>query len=240
MIALHPLYASCLADLSRAFVQRSLAALALEKAGYNPDQPRWPAGTPGTPKPGGRWSPRDQGPAGGSGDVWVRPNAKPKAPSDDTGRKAVASAAKAGVRWLVRAVLVAADITAPEIVAALEISELLAEAALPYIQAYFDPPQSLADLNAAANDPQTGYDIHHIVEQATAAADGSEDDAMRSPDNLVRIPTLKHWELNAWYARSNAAYGNLSPREYLIGKSWDERRLVGLDGLQEIGVLNGN
>jgi hypothetical protein len=58
----------------------------------------------------------------------------------------VASAAKAAVRWLAGAVLVAADITAPEIVAALEISELLAEAALPYIQAYFDPPQSLADL----------------------------------------------------------------------------------------------
>jgi hypothetical protein len=240
MLVLHSLYASCLTDLGRALTQLSLAALELERAGYKPDQPRWPAGTPGTPKPGGRWSPRDQGLASGSGDVWVRPNAKPKASSDDTGRKAVASAAKAGVRWLVRAVLVAADVTAPEIVAALEISELLAEAALPYIQAYFDPSQSLPDLNAAAGDPQTGYDIHHIVEQATAAADGSEDKLMNGPDNLVRIPTLKHWELNAWYATSNRDYGNQSPRQYLIGKSWDERRSVGLDGLQQIGVLHGN
>jgi hypothetical protein len=63
---------------------------------------------------------------------------------------------------------------------------------------------------------------------------------MDSPDNLVRIPTLKHWELNAWYARPNALFGDLSPRQYLIGKSWDERRMVGLIGLKSIGVLNGN
>ena len=144
------------------------------------------------------------------------------------------------VRWLARAALVAADITAPELMAALEISEVLAEAALPYVHAYFDPSQSLADLNATANDPQTGYDVHHIVEQATAAADGSDDNMMNAPDNLVRIPTLKHWELNAWYARANPRFGNQTPRQYLIGKSWDERRLVGLEGLQEIGVLNGN
>jgi hypothetical protein len=73
----------------------------------------------------------------------------------------VAGAAKAAVRWLVRAALNAAGVAAPEIAAALEIGELLAEAVTPYVRAYFDPPQSLADLNAAANDPQTGYDTHH-------------------------------------------------------------------------------
>jgi hypothetical protein len=26
------------------------------KAGFRSNQPRWPEGTPGTPKPGGRWS----------------------------------------------------------------------------------------------------------------------------------------------------------------------------------------
>jgi hypothetical protein len=240
MASFHSLCASYIGDLSRALAQLSLVALELERASYNPDQPRWPAGTPGAPKPGGRWSPGDQGSAGGSGDIWVRPKAKPNTSPNDVGRKAVASAAKAGVRWLARAALDAAGIAAPEIAAALEIGELLAEAALPYVLAYFDPPQSLANLNAAANDPQTGYDIHHIVEQATAAADGSEDDLMDSPDNLVRIPTLKHWELNAWYTRPNPDFGNQSPRQYLSGKSWDERRLVGLIGLQKIGVLHGN
>lgn len=31
-------------------------AYVCRKAGYKPGQPRWPKGTPGTPKPGGRWS----------------------------------------------------------------------------------------------------------------------------------------------------------------------------------------
>jgi len=125
--------------------------------------------------------------------VWVRPNAKPKAPSDDTGRKAVASAAKAGVRWLVRAVLVAADITAPEIVAALEISELLAR---PHFLT-FRPISIRRNRSPISTRRRTTLkqdnDIHHIVEQATAAADGARTMPMRSPDNLVRIPTLKHW-----------------------------------------------
>ena len=144
------------------------------------------------------------------------------------------------VRWLARAALEATGVTAPEIAVALEIGERLAQAAWPYIRAYFDPPQSLADLNSAANDPQAGYDVHHIVERATAPADGSEDKLMNSPENLVRIPTLKHWELNGWYARPNPYYDDQSPRQYLFGKSWSERRLIGLEGLKYIGVLRGN
>ncbi|MBI1202192.1 MAG: hypothetical protein GC182_06740 [Rhodopseudomonas sp.] len=31
-------------------------AYVCRKAGFKEDQPRWPGGTPGTPKPGGRWS----------------------------------------------------------------------------------------------------------------------------------------------------------------------------------------
>jgi hypothetical protein len=54
---------------------------------------------------------------------------------------------------------------------------------------------------------------------------------MDSPDNLARMPTLKHWELNAWYATPDRDLGYQSPRQYLIGKSWDERRMLGLIGL---------
>jgi hypothetical protein len=229
--------AAQLASLSRALAELALAAWELEKAGYRQDQSRWPKGTPGAPKPGGRWSPGDPGDAGGSGDITVHPKAKPKPPPNGVGRRAVSSAAKAAVRRLVRAALVAADITAPEVMAGLEIGAELAQAALPHIQAYFDPPQSLDALNTAVDDPQTGYDIHHIVEQATVAADGSEDEAIDSPDNLVRIPTLKHWELNAWYQKGSLAFSNQSPRDYLQDKSWNERRRVGLLGLQAVGVL---
>ena len=38
-------------------------------------------------------------------------------------------------------------------------------------------------------------------------------------DNLVRIPRMKHWEINGWYARSNKEFGERSPREYLRGKT---------------------
>ena len=142
-----------------------------------------------------------------------------------------------GIRWLARSGLLATEIAAPQVMIGLEISFDLAEIALPYIKAYFDSPKSLAELNLAVDDPQPGYDTHHIVEQATAAADGSEATRMNGADNLVRIPTLKHWELNGWYARSSRYYGGVSPRAYLSGKSWDERRRVGIEGLRAIGVL---
>ncbi|HXY56979.1 MAG TPA: hypothetical protein VEH76_00195 [Methylocystis sp.] len=82
-----------------------------------------------------------------------------------------------------------------------------------------------------------GYDIHHVIEQATAAADGSDDEIIDDSDNLVSIPTLKHWKLNSWYQTKNAEFGGQTPRQYLKGKSLEERRRVGLEGLKDIGVL---
>ena len=73
--------------------------------------------------------------------------------------------------------------------------------------------------------------------EGTTALDASEATRVNSPDNEVLIPTLKHWELNAWYAIEDADFGGLSPRDYLVGKSWEERRRVGLMGLRRIGVL---
>lgn len=35
----------------------------------------------------------------------------------------------------------------------------------------------------------------------------------------------------------NDNFGGLSPREYLRGKSWEEKRRVGLDALMRFGVL---
>jgi hypothetical protein len=85
--------------------------------------------------------------------------------------------------------------------------------------------------------PQTGYDIHHIVEKTPARKERFSDDIIDGPDNLVRIPTLKHWQINGWYGRKNAAYGGLSPRDYLRGKSWEERTRVGKEALILFKVL---
>jgi hypothetical protein len=81
-------------------------------------------------------------------------------------------------------------------------------------------------------------DIRHIVEQAPAAREGHAHEDIDGPDNLVRIPTLKHWEITGWYMRGNERYGGLSPREYLRGKGWDERRSIGLYALERFGVLS--
>jgi hypothetical protein len=113
----------------------------------------------------------------------------------------------------------------------------LAEFVAPYVRANFDPPKTLAELREAAKTDRSEYDIHHVVEQATRAKDGSEDDYIDGPDNLVSIPTLKHWELNRWYDKGRIEYGGLTPRQYLKGKSLATRRGVGLRGLRYIGVL---
>jgi hypothetical protein len=58
-----------------------------------------------------------------------------------------------------------------------------------------------------------------------------------SPANLVRIPTMKHYDITGWYARVNEKFGGISPRDYLRNKDIDERMRVGLEALKEYKVL---
>ncbi|MGH6795267.1 MAG: hypothetical protein ACREDD_06100 [Methylocella sp.] len=102
---------------------------------------------------------------------------------------------------------------------------------------YLDDPKSLQELQSDVGKPEKGYEVHHIVEQAAAAREGYSQVEIDAPDNLVRIPTLKHWENTGWYMTPNEDFGFLSPREYLTGKSWKEKRRVGLDALIDAGVL---
>jgi hypothetical protein len=108
---------------------------------------------------------------------------------------------------------------------------------LPYINAYLQGPKTLEELNDDAMEPKKGYDIHHIVEQTPARDEGFSNDQIESRENRVRISTLKHWEINGWYSRPNPKYNGLSPRDYLRGKSWDERVEVGRQALIDAGVL---
>jgi hypothetical protein len=109
--------------------------------------------------------------------------------------------------------------------------------AVPTITSYLDAPKSLEQLQEDAFTPLAGYDLHHIVEQTSAEQDGYSRKRIDAPDNLVRIPRIKHWQINAWYQIEQKAYGGLSPRDYLRGKDWDERRRVGLYALKRFGVL---
>ena len=75
------------------------------------------------------------------------------------------------------------------------------------------------------------------MERTPARNDGFSQPEINAPENRVRIPTLKHWELNAWYGSRNEDFGGVSPRTYLQDKTWEERQRVGLIGLVDIGVL---
>jgi hypothetical protein len=105
------------------------------------------------------------------------------------------------------------------------------------IAAYRDEPKTLEELQRAVQEPKPGYDKHHIVEQTAAERFGFTRSDINDPENLVRVPRLRHYEITGWYMDRNEDFGNLSPREYLSDKSWEERRRVGLDALVRFKVL---
>jgi len=67
--------------------------------------------------------------------------------------------------------------------------------------------------------------------------DGFGESMIEGNDNILGIPTLKHWLLNAWYRTPQEDLGGFTPREYLKGESWTERERVGRQGLIKVGVL---
>jgi hypothetical protein len=76
-----------------------------------------------------------------------------------------------------------------------------------------------------------------MVEKTPARNEGFPQELIEGRENLVRIPTLKHWQINGWYSRRNDEYGDLSPRDYLRNKTWEEKVKVGKHALVEHGVL---
>lgn len=124
---------------------------------------------------------------------------------------------------------------------AIAASEVIAKSSwlyhsIPSISSYLDAPRSLGELQEDLTS-KPGDDVHHIVEQSSAEADNYPRRMIDASDNLVRIPRMKHWEINAWSQTPNELYGDVPPREYLRGKDWGERRRVGLYALQKFGVL---
>lgn len=105
------------------------------------------------------------------------------------------------------------------------------------LKANLDPPETLEELQDAVATPTWGYQIHHIVELESGPGEGVSDDLLTSRANEVRIPEMKHKEISDWYQTQNKDYGGLSPRDYLRGKSWDERYRLGIQKLIDFGVL---
>src|SRR5262249_16751812 len=125
--------------------------------------------------------------------------------------------------------------------AAIEATVWLADY-LPKILSYLDGPKSLEELQDAVANPRFGYEIHHIVE-AQRRSDDPQRNAKRFPDkidsreDLVRIPYWRHVEISSWYSRRNEELGDMTPRNYVHGKNWDEQYALGLVALRKFGVL---
>jgi hypothetical protein len=60
---------------------------------------------------------------------------------------------------------------------------------------------------------------------------------MDAPDNLVRISKYQHEQISGIYQRPDPELGRMTPREFLHGKSWEERYQFGLRVLEKVGDL---
>lgn len=219
--------------------ERMMAAFArlqafAEKAGFNPDQPRVPAGNPD----GGQWTGSDgsasgrQPGIGDNGGPKLDPEEPPKQPPKEKASpiKAGKAIAKRVVQQLLRH---AGPIGA--LLTAIELAENYSQ--IPSITSYQDAPKTLTELQQNAGKRRSGYEDHHIVEQGAGRHEGFSRSQIDGADNVVSVPTYKHHEITGWYSKPNKNFGMQTPRNYLRGKDWSEHVSVGHPALREIGVL---
>lgn len=211
--------------LERAIRRHGHALRIASKAGFKPDQPRVPKGDPG----GGQWSggAGSQEPKGGDA---APQDGRP--PEEADGAPSTSRERTSILKEVARRIVRTGETVATIAKVARWVQTYSAE-----ISAYNDPPKSLDELHRAVSTPAPGYDIHHIVEQTAAERDGFSREVIDGADNLVRVPRLKHQEINAWYQRPNSDFNWQAPRDYLNGRSWEVRKAVGLDALRIHGVL---
>lgn len=105
-----------------------------------------------------------------------------------------------------------------------------------YITSYFEGPKPLDELQKDVAEGRQGTDVHHIVEQSSVGQKGIRREDVEAPSNKVRISTFKHWEINRYYSRYDRELG-MSPRDYLRGKSFEEKRAFGIQVLRDMEIL---
>jgi hypothetical protein len=217
----------------------------LGKANFDPNQPRVPSGNP----EGDQWTRVEAWRSGRSRTQlasivgiprWllrdlISRNPPPEIPDDEPPRVSLRwPVIKEVAGWML--MLGLRETPAGPVLALIEAAKWAYDYS-PYVSAFLDEPKSLQELQRAVIERKRGYDIQHIVEKTPALADGFTRAQTEAPENLALVPTLKHWRLTAWFATKNDDFGGVSPREYLRGKSWDERKRLGLSALIKEGIL---
>jgi hypothetical protein len=226
-------------ELAAIEAELKLRRLARDSKAYNPNQPRIPAGS----REGGQWT--NEGGQSAAEDGLTSPKriqlAGPLPPNDPPEipkEKPAAAKERARVlreagKWLAKIARTGARVETFSKV--LEGVSWIRDQ-IPNIQAYRDAPKSLEELQQAVSKTTTpGYQDHHIVEQNSVRP--GEEGMIDAPDNLVRIPTLRHRQINGWYQETNKDFDGLPPREWLRDKSWEVRRSLGLRALMKFEVL---
>lgn len=108
----------------------------------------------------------------------------------------------------------------------------------PAMKSYSDPPRTLDELQSRVSPKsEPGYEDHHIEERTLLRRLGFTWGEINDPSNVVRVPTLKHYEISGWYGKRSEEFGGLAPRDYLRNKDAAERRRVGIKALIDMGVL---
>ncbi|WP_051356863.1 hypothetical protein [Azorhizobium doebereinerae] len=234
-----------------------ILSAAWRKANFDHNQPRNPAGMG---EVSGRWVDADgsaafREPADSGGDensrtpnprlfiaIWPSNSAPFEEPPPPIPPEPPASPwqairlARVAAQWVARAAI-ANPVTTALVAAGLVAGFWLHETYGGYISSYLEAPKTLDQLQADVRQPRQGTDVHHIVEQGPAEAEGFSRNLIDGPDNLVRISTFKHWEINGYYNRYDEQLG-ASPRNYLRGKSWEDRTEFGLKILKQVKVLS--
>ncbi|MEN5083171.1 hypothetical protein ABE438_11860 [Bosea sp. TWI1241] len=203
----------------------------LGKGGFNPDQPRVPAGS----REGGQWS------GGGSGQPGIGDNGGPPLdPTPSPERKPKekptrVQAAKALAREIARQALRRAGPVGAALIAIEAGHQLYAE--YPAIRSYQDPPKALDELQAGVGRGRPGYEDHHIVERSAGSREGFSRQEIDGVGNVVSIPKYKHHEITGWYNKRNPNFDFQTPRNYLRGKDWSEHVKIGHQAMRTFGVL---
>ncbi len=207
----------------------------LGKAGFRSDQPRVPRGNPD----GGQWT--DEG---GGEEGWLaalqrrvpeplvlasdNPQGPPEVPEDPPPTTQVRNQI---------AVAVAKFLYMSSAKKEYDLALWLYDHANDRIVAYLEQPKTLDELYALGLEPKAGYDRHHIVMKTPARKAGHSDKEIDSPENIVLIPTYRHWQITAWFNTRNELFNWQTPEEYLRSKPWHVKRQIGLRALRQHGVL---
>jgi len=203
----------------------------------DPTHPGWPAGTEGGL--GGKFRPKD-----GTEAVI----------SEETKQRILVQAARTAVRQRVAALLRMTGEALLNVVPGVDVAgdvamfaELLRIAAIDHqltidtkavIEFFKSQPHTLEELSAAAAGPsQPGYEDHHIVAQGGKNGKTFPDNLLQSPNNIVRVPTLVHQEINAAYFRLSEKATKMTVYKSLQTQPFDIQYEEGVKIMRDLGVI---